>query len=458
MKELIENAVNEFKKLDDKPIRVISHLDCDGLSSASIIIKALKRENKKFVSSIVKQLNENVLKELSLENYSYFIFTDLGSGYIKLINHYLTNKKVFIFDHHIPDDFNNYENIIHVNPHLSNIENASEKISGSGITYLFAKNLNHDNKDMAHIAVIGSIGDLQNFDNFNKEILDDAIKADKIEVRRGLKMFGSQTKPLHKILQFSVDPFIPGVTGSEEGAINFLNDLGIEIKEGNNFKKLVNLTEDELKKLTTGIILKRLGSEKNPADVFCDLYLLKDEEDESVTRDAREFGTLLNCCGRLNKPSIGIGVCLGNKKLKEKANDLLREYKLELINSLNWFYNNKDKMTKGENFLIINAQENIRDTLIGTVTTIISKSNIYRTNTILISMAYTIDNNIKVSARLCNGNDEIDLREILKKITNDEWETGGHKNACGCLIPIEKENEFIQRCLNVLDKKLEIVQ
>ena len=55
---------------------------------------------------------------------------------------------------------------------------------------------------------------------------------------------------------------------------------------------------------------------------------------------------MLNCCGRLNKPSIGIGVCLDNFELKQKANELLRQYKQELINGLNWFYSNKDKLIK----------------------------------------------------------------------------------------------------------------
>ena len=453
MQGLIKNAIKEFKLLEDKVIRVISHLDCDGLSSASIMLQLLRREKKKFILSIVKQLNENILKELSLEPYKIIIFTDIGSGYIKLINRYLQDKKIFIFDHHVPDDLKNYNNIIHVNPHLSQVKEPDYETSGSGVTYLFAKTLNDMNKDLAHLAVIGSIGDMQDFKSLNKEILEDAIKENKIEVRRGLKMFGSQTKPLHKILQFSTDPFIPGVTGSEEGAINFLDDLGIKIKDNGNFKKLVNLTEDELKNLTTGIILKRLGSEKNPADVFTDVYLLKDEEDESFTKDAREFSTLLNCCGRLGKPSIGIGVCIGNQKLKEKANELMKEYKLELINGLNWFYNNKDKIVKGTNFVIINAEENIKDTLIGTITSIISKSNIYRDNTILISMVCTLDDNIKVSMRICNGNNEIDLREILKEITKDEWEMGGHRNACGCLIPIEKEKEFINRALEILNRK-----
>ncbi len=451
MQEIINNAVKEFRKINNEVIRVVSHLDCDGLCSASILINLLKNGEKKFVLSIVKQLNENIIKELSLEKSKIIIFSDLGSGYVKLINKYLKDKKVFIFDHHIPDDIDNYDNIIHVNPHLSN----DVEISGSAVVYLFAKNLNEKNKEFAHLAVIGSIGDIQEFNELSKEILDDAVSENKIEVRRGLKMFGSQTKPLHKILQFSIDPFIPGVTGSEEGAINFLLDLGINIKENNKFKKLVNLTEEELKKLTTGIILKRLGSEKNPADIFADIYLLKEEDEESFTKDAREFSTLLNSCGRLNKPSIGIGVCLNNQILKEKANELMKQYRLEIINGLNWFYNNKDKMTKEESFVIINAEDNVKDTLIGTITSIISKSNIYRNNTILISMAYTLDNNVKVSMRICNGNNEdIDLREILKEITQDKWETGGHKNACGCLFPIENEKEFINRIMEVLNRKV----
>ncbi|MEK6841464.1 MAG: single-stranded DNA endonuclease, partial [Nanoarchaeota archaeon] len=95
MQGLIKNAIKEFKLLEDKVIRVISHLDCDGLSSASIMLQLLRREKKKFILSIVKQLNENILKELSLEPYEIIIFTDIGSGYIKLMNKHLQDKKIF---------------------------------------------------------------------------------------------------------------------------------------------------------------------------------------------------------------------------------------------------------------------------------------------------------------------------------------------------------------------------
>ncbi len=449
MYELIEKAIKEFKLLDNKPLRVISHLDCDGLVSASIMINVLKRENKKFVLSIVKQLNEKTLKELSIENYNTFIFTDLGSGYLSLINQFLENKKIFIFDHHKPENHNNYDNIIHINPHLINDEYFLN-LSGSGITYLFSKLLNEQNKDLAHLGVIGTIGDIQSFVNINKEILNDAISQGKVLVQYGLKMFGSQTKPLNKILQYSTDPYIPGVTGDEQGTFEFLAETGINFVEEGKVKRIVDLNDDDLKKLTTSIILRRLGTEKNPEDIFGDVYILKDEFEDGL-KDAREFSTLLNCCGRLNKPSIGIGVCLDNFDLKQKANELLKKYKIELINGLNWFYKNKDNFARGDNFVLVNAEDNMRETLIGTILSIVSRSNVYKDETILIGMVYTLDNNIKVSMRSC-GLSKSNLVETLSNIVESNGEVGGHKEAAGALIPLEKEQEFVNSAIRILNK------
>ena len=79
------------------------------------------------------------------------------------------------------------------------------------------------------------------------------------------------------------------------------------------------------------IILKRLGSEENPDDVLGSIYIMIEEEDENPMKDAKEFATLLNSCGRMNKPSLGIGCCLNDKKSKEDAVILLNNYKREII-------------------------------------------------------------------------------------------------------------------------------
>ena len=64
----------------------------------------------------------------------------------------------------------------------------------------------------------------------------------------------------------------------------------------------------------------------------------------------------MNACGRLNKPSLGIGACLGNKEAIEKAIELLGSYKRMIINSLQWFYGNRDKIIEADGLTVINAR------------------------------------------------------------------------------------------------------
>lgn len=442
----IKEAANSFSKLS-KPIRIISHLDADGLSSASIMVKALKRLDKIFILSIVKQISPQLLEELKKEKYENYLFLDTGSGNLKGIKEILKDKTIFILDHHQPQDIKT--EFFHLNPLLFNLDGAKE-ISGAGVAYLFSKELDEKNKDLAYLAILGAIGDIQEvkgFHGLNKKILEDAISSDKIEVKLGLRMFGSQTRPLYKVLEYSTDPYIPGITGSEQSAIEFLTEMGIDYN-----RKLIHLSETELKDLIAAIIIKRMGSEEEPEDVLGNIYLLKDEKEESPTKDLKEFSTLLNSCGRLNRPSLGIGACLNDEKSKKEAVSLLMEYKKEIINSLNWFYKNKNSSSIIETpkLIIINAEHNIKDTIIGTVTSMISKSNLYKPGTILISLAHTLDADTKISIRISGYKkpDNINLKKILSKITEKlGFTTGGHTFAAGSVIPQEKEQEFIKLAL-----------
>lgn len=460
MKEFInaiKQGVNKFRLLKEKPIRIIGHLDADGIAASSILIQALKREDIKFTVSIVRQVDEELLDELQRESYEVLFFVDLGSGYLDLIS--TLKKKVFILDHHqIKQVENLSEEIIHLNPNLFGI-NGTKSISGSGVVYLFCKEFNKRNKDLAHLAIIGAIGDLQEnngFDGINKLILNDATEAKKLKVEKGLRMFGLQTKPLYKILQYSTNPFIPNVTGSEENAKLFLKEIGIPLKRNGKYRKLIDLDDEEMKRLITAIILKRMGSEKEPEDVLGSIYLLVEEEKEEATKDAREFATLLNACGRMGKASLGIGACLADKKLKKEAYDLLLDYKKELIDALNWFYKNRkgSNVLEKDGFVIINAGDEIRDTLIGTIASIISKSNLYRGGTIIIGMAYTLGDEIKVSVR-CVGRCDIDLNLIIRKIVSRVGGlAGGHVRAAGAIIPQKREEDFIKQTVDILNKEI----
>ncbi len=456
-KKEVECAAHRFQDIDKKEIiRLVSHLDCDGISAAAILIKTLNRENMRYSVSIVQQLNKRIVNELAREDFKYYIFSDIGSGNIIDISERFRGKTVFILDHHEPQDSNWPQNIVHINPHVFDID-GSKEISGSGVVYLFSKSLSEKNKNLAHIAIIGAIGDVQEKNGFlklNDEILKDAVAKEKISVEKGLRCFGFQTRPIHKVLEYSTDPYIPGVSGSESGAIQFLNQIGIDPKDKSGWKKLVNLSDGEMKKLVTGIVMKRLN-ETSPEDVLGSIYLLTDEEEESPTKDAKEFSTLLNACGRLDKASIGIGACIGDKRLKKRAIDVLSDYKKEIMSSINWFHENQksDLVFAKDGFIIINAKDHVRSTMIGTLASILSKSNEFSENTLILSMAYSLEDTVKASLRVSGReNKDLDLIEIMRKITSlvPGAECGGHKNAAGAVIPIEMEDQFISASRNIL--------
>jgi RecJ-like exonuclease len=453
----IKKAAAKFKSWDkNQTIRLISHLDADGISASAVIINLLNQENRKYAISILQQLDKETILKLSKEKYKHIIFTDLGSGQLKDINEDLKDKEIIILDHHEPEKVKINENIMHINPHLFKID-GSKEISGSGVVYLFACSVNPKNQELAHLPIIGAIGDIQEEGGFlklNKKILDTALKQEKIKTMQGLRLFGAQTKPLHKVLEYSTDPYIPGVSGSESGTIQFLHQIGVEPKKGNAWKKLVDLDKEEMKKLVAGIIMKRF-EEDSPDDVLGNIYILPNEKKGSPTRDAREYATLLNACGRMGRASAGIGLCLGIEKDSRMAFQTLAEYKKEIVNALKWYEKNHDskKIIKGKKYMILNAKDEIMSTIIGTLASIISKSNELDEDTYILSLARTGNGTAKVSLRFSGQRDkEIDLREIVKKIVSKVGgEAGGHMFAAGASIPIEKEDEFVKTAKEILE-------
>ncbi len=455
----LEYAVKVFNSIPkSETIRLISHLDADGLSAAAIMVKALERENRKHLLSVVHVADEETLKAFVKEDYKNYIFTDLGSGQISLLKKHMKGKRVIVLDHHEMRNFDGIEDdgsVLFLNPHIHGI-NGSLEISGSGVAFLFAYTLDKKNEDMSHIAMIGAFGDMQENNGFmrmNTEILDLAKSLNKVSVKKGLKFFGMQTRPLHKVLEYSTDPFIPGVSGSESGAIQFLYEVGINPRNGNGgWRKIIHLRDDELKKLTASIILKRMGEEK-PEDVIGNIYLMNEEKAESPLKDLREFATLLNACGRMGNASLGVGACMGDEEMKRKAVSSLAGYKKEIVNCMKWYADdkNKGKVINGDGFIIIDAGHDIMATMIGTFASMLSKSNGIKENTIIVGMARQNEDKTKVSMRMASRTKDTNLKEVVDKICSGlNCDTGGHIGAAGALINSSDEERFLEKAKEVL--------
>ena len=216
-------------------------------------------------------------------------------------------------------------------------------------------------------------------------------------------------------------------------------------KDG-KYKSLIELNEEEMSKLITAILLRR--SDKDIEDFIGNIYLVKFL---NKLEDARELSAIINACSRLEHGNVALSLCMGNKTARKKAEEIYLEYKRHLIDGLNLVSN--IKKIEGSDYVIINAKENIKDSVIGTIASILSMSSIYKKGTMIITMAHN-GNKIKISGRIVGRNgDGRNIREILDSVVAEiGGESGGHALAAGCLISREKEKEFIE----LLKKRLEI--
>ena len=439
--ELFAKEFIEFSK--GKPVRIVSHYDTDGITSAAILIKTFKRLDKKFSVRIVKGLEEEIIKkELERQPNEILIFSDLASGSLDYFQNIA--EPVFIIDHHEINKEKINDKIKIINPHLT--ENPTDNdCTGAGLCYLFSLAISGKNMDLSKLAVIGMIGDRHESEisKINQQILTDTVE---LEIKKGLVLYPA-TRPLRRALEYSTSPYIPGVTGNGLAVCDFLKEIGIA-----NEKSLLELDEKEMSKLITGILVRRAVNNRE-GEILGNLYIMKFF---NTKEDVREISVLVNACSRLGYSDVAIAYCLENEGAKSRAQEIYNEYKQELVSGLRL----AEKMEKinGKGFVIMNAKDKIRDAIVGTICSMLSSSSLYKEGTILIGMAYNEDK-VKVSARIA-GREGRNLKEVLEKTAitfktefpDTTIEVGGHHYAAGCLIEREKEEYFIE----ALKKNLEI--
>ena len=444
--------------------RVITHNDADGITAGSIAHASILREGYSVQTRVVKQLNEEIIVELGKENLPFVIFTDMGSGQLHEIKEHLLDKSfVIVLDHHEPAELE-HDNLIHLSPHLHGIDGARE-ISGSGMSYFFSRALNKKNTDLAALGVVGALGDIQDADGKltgpNTEILKDGTKAGILKAEKDLRLFGRQTRPLYKALEYTTEPFIPGISGSESSCVQFLKDLDIPVKRGEDFTMLADLSEDERKRLSTALIMKMIEHKIPPniaERIVGEVYTLTREEKRTPLRDAKEFATILNAAGKNKNQSIGMALCLGERKVfYERAMGLLRDHKTYLSSCYGWISKNVGRIKEMDALYYFHAGEDIDENVLGTVASMVLNSRILKSVKPVIAFVQTEDDDIKISSR---GNRELIERGLNLGIAMNYaaektgGKGGGHDIASGAKIEIGQEEEFLKYANEIIGEQL----
>ncbi|BAI60740.1 single-stranded DNA-specific exonuclease RecJ [Methanocella paludicola SANAE] len=449
-----ELCAERIKKCDEAV--VVSHIDADGLTAAGIMCKALDRLGRPHEEKFVKKLDDAALKGIAdFSAGKLVIFTDLGSGALASIK--ALGIDAVVTDHHRPAPVE-YE--YHMNPHLYGL-NGSTEISGAGVSFLLSLCLG-DNVDLGSLAIVGAVGDLQDMRTnalvgVNRQILDLATSKGYIAYEKDIKLFGRQTRPVYKLLQYSSDPFIPGLSGCEDACIAFIEGAGIPIKK-DNWRRWIDLGQGEKKSLTSRLFqyCMACGMPSHKIQrLVGEVYTLLKEEPGTELRDASEYSTLLNATARYDYADVGLAVCMGDRgEAFHYARDLLESHRHNLVNGLNLV---ADKgVCRMNNLQYFHAHGEIRETIVGIIAGMSTSLDCVSRDMPIIGMAKS-EGGTKVSAR---GNHDLILRGLNLALALGEAASavggvgGGHDIAAGATIPEGKEHEFLETLDAVIGAQL----
>ena len=445
-------------------VLLASHIDADGLTSAGIATTALERAGIPTTTVFKNQLDDEEIASIAARDFQTVLFTDFGSGQLDAITKHEQQGdfEPIVVDHHQPADA---ETRYHLNPLLEGIDGASE-LSGAGASYLLARALEEDeqdNRDLAALAVVGAVGDMQavggELVGANRAIVEDGMEAGVLEEATDIALYGKQTRPLPKLLEYADQPQIPGVSGDEAGAIDFLESLGIDLEVDGEWRRWVDLSAEERQTVVSGLVQR--GVERGvPADRIDSLvgtsYTLSGEAQGTELRDASEFSTLLNATARYERADVGLAVCLGDREQAlERARRLLANHRRNLSEGLE--YVRENGVESGETVQWFDADDAIRETIVGIVAGMaLGLPGVDRERPI-VAFARKSEDERKVSARgtatlVRQGLDLSDAIHTASAAVGGGG--GGHDIAAGATIPAARREEFIDRLESAIAEQL----
>lgn len=448
-------------------VLLASHIDADGLTSAAIASTALERAAIDHEVVFKKQLDETEITSIATCEYDTVLFTDFGSGQLDIISEHEAagDFEPVIADHHQPADA---ETRFHLNPLLVGINGASE-LSGAGASYVLARALevesgqSEDNRDLAALAIVGAVGDMQAVEGelvgANSAIVEEAAEAGVVEEGTDLALYGKQTRPLPKLLEYASEVRIPGISNDEKGAVAFLEDLDVELHEEGDWRRWVDLTDEEKQTVASALLqhaLKRGVPPGKAERLIGTTYTLTNEQPGTTLRDASEFSTLLNATARYERADVGLAVCLGDRdEAFDRARTLLENHRRNLSEGLETV---KQKgVTRGESIQYFHAGSEIRETIVGIVAGMALGVEGVDGDRPILAFAQKNEEEVKVSARGTGRlvGKGLDLSTVMTEASRVVGGGGGgHDIAAGATIPAGKEAAFIEEADAIVAKQL----
>jgi RecJ-like exonuclease len=261
-------------------------------------------------------------------------------------------------------------------------------------------------------------------------------------------------------LASTTNPFIPGISGEEDKSLAFLASIDIKPKYGDKWRALRDLSEEEKRRLCSALAdyLLSKGLHYEISSLIGHVYTLNKEEPWTPLRDGREFAVLLNAVGRMDKPSIGVAVCMGDRgPALEEASKILEEYRRTINRYLGWIMEKPERIREMENIYVVYGEDFIDDKIVGAISSILTTSLPNPEKPLIAYADVKEEGIVKVSARTIDATTSkgVNLGEVMQVAAEKcLGKGGGHNVAAGAQIPIENVETFIRLVNELVGKQL----
>ncbi len=420
-------------------IRLISHYDPDGMSSAAILAKALTRANKAFHITLTPKVDGRFLDDIKNEDFDLLLFSDMGSGFIEELE--TLDRNVIVVDHHAPQKEGD-KPVIHLNPHLFGFDGAREAC-GATMSFFLAVALDKENWDLAPLALAGAVGDRQNlggFRGYNDHFVNRAVARELIKKEKVLDLRG---ETIYSSLLNHPEPYFKGLSGNKKEVMSFLESMGLD-----ETSTLKSLEEEKMRHLSSTLalhLLKQGASVEAIDQLVTNRYWLYD-----WGMYVDELVPLLNACGRKKKYSLGLSLALGSKEALEEARSVQKEH-------IDWIMDSMLAIEEEPPVQMDNIQYvHVRDSSYSGVIAGLGALYIFDKSKPIIGL-FTGDDTSHISARATRElvNIGLDLGTACKQASAEAGGSGGgHNIASGAKVPSKKENDFLTAIDRIVGEQL----
>jgi hypothetical protein len=229
--DAMEQAVREVRKMPEAAVQIFHHNDSDGLTSGAILTRAFERQGFAVRRFCLEKPYPAVLEKVFEQEGKLLVFADFAGRIAPLISELNHGRNLtLILDHHVAEAATDAR-VLNLDPDLFGLK-GDRDISGSTTCYLFARTMDPANRDLAHIAAVGAVGDGFFVDGAlvseNLDVAQEAARQGLVEIRRheaGEQYFLNRPQGQEDIVEFGDYLDVLGGVGYYQGG----PDMGVKV-------------------------------------------------------------------------------------------------------------------------------------------------------------------------------------------------------------------------------------